>query len=705
MKPSVLFLSILVLSLLSVVLVGCGSDDSTSPDPVPDPTLVTEGVIGSGGGDLQTDEVVLTIPAGALTEDTELKIFDESDTAPFGQEGLPVYAIEGLPEDLGMPVGLRFQHGVTEKAGVSLFLGELRDARSVGRELFWELAASRDSSGWCLTQLARGPIDFGDKADAKMRAAIAEGLVSTTPSAHFQVHYLESNFDATRAAWSQNMLEEAYDHLYDLGFHFGEQDTIWPVSAYMVAPESSIAAFVCGPHGKGHFRIPPHNAEQSNLIKSIYMHETFHLAQMWYDTRPSEEWIRLNNERTWFDEATASWSELHFYPGYFWPVSMDTENYAAPLAGVAGHPTLSAVQYGYGMASFIKAMVTEQGVSAVNDIFVEFVLHNQDSVEALQVVLDPPLADWCLSFQQSLVGNEIYDLEALGFDPLGGFFHMNLMPRDVGDLYDFDLRVRDYGSDGEVIELAHAGGEDEADALRIRVTGDVVLSAFRTNSIDPPSLITFGVDSLTIGGLSTIHNAGEYILVLATKDWADDPGWGGHLDVDVEVEMLPTGSLDSFIRGGINAVTQITWAGGGEESMGLVLEPYTTTDGQWTGNEFMLEWDTIAGQVTDTGFITFTIDPQSLDITSFESQYLYYQSDVDVERYYEISGGALPLLSNEDGVVTWRVEGAATCNTLTSRYQREVREGEITEESIGFSCLDSGIWMSYMEIHLWDPDQ
>lgn len=649
----------LFISLILVLfLIGCGGDDGVAPDPPPQETPIVSGTIGPEGGELRSDEVILTIPAGALTEDTQLKIFEESDTAPFGQEGLPVYAIEGLPEDLGAAVGLRFQHGVTGQEGVSLFLGELREARSVGRELFWELSASRDSSGWCLAQLTRGPIDFGDKADVKMRAAIIEGLVSTTPSAHFQVHYLESNFDATRAAWSLNMLEEAYDHLYDLGFHFGDQDTIWPVDAYMVSPESHIAVFVCGHHGKGFFRLPPHSGEPNNLFKSIYMHEVFHLAQKWYDTRPSKEWIQLNNERLWFDEATASWSENYFYPYFGRPGSLSLDNYWAPLAGVAGHPTLRPPQYGYGMSSFIEAMVDVQGVEAVNDLYVQFVLHDQDSVEALQTVLDPPLTDWCLPFQQGLVQGTIFNLD--GIDLIGGFFEIALIPRDVGEFSDFNLRVRDFGSAGKIIELAHANGESEADALRIQVTGGVKMSVWRTNLVNPPNQISTGVGSLTIGGLDVIHEADEYLLVLATKDWSNDPGWTSHLDVRVEVEMLPS-ETDVFqmqvadIRVGS---AESYWNFEGDDcpdpgGPGTIFFTWEHKVGQWQGTTFTANWDDAwtNGDVDyqEDGSLSITMDSQGLNVIDWSCQNTRVRtqgSSVTTVTEADWTGGDIPL--NDD---------------------------------------------------------
>ena len=691
-----------------MVLAGCGGDDGVSPDPDPETPPVVQGTIGAGGGELATDDVVLTVPAGALFTDTDLAIYDETDSAPFGQEGAPVYAISGLPRDLGGTVRLRFRHGVDDPDSPGLFLGEQRDTRSAGRALTWATTACTDSSGWCLTELRRGPYFADEKHGKNLQAAWAQGMAATDPSAHFQVVYLESDFDADRAAWSLAMLEEAYDNLVGLGFNFGAQDTIWPVPAFMVVPDSSIACFVNGSHGLGYFQFPPHTDEPNNTIRSIYQHEVFHLAQMWYDTRDSQEWISLNTARLWLDEATASWSELHFYPALPWPLSWTSDNAFAPLGGLHGYTGLPDAQYGYGMCTFIKTLVEQQSAGDLHDLYEAFVLHDQNPVAALQAVLEQPDVTWCLDYHRDLLLGRVYD--TLDTDMFWDYGVEDDIYRDIGNTKELLLSVNDFGSAVCEIELVHAMDDDaEADRLRLRASDGLSISVFVVSDITMPDLIAVGVDSVTIDDLDGIqatggNNSGRPLIML-TKDWSTAPGWDGSLEAFLEVEMLPPGNIEAYTRiDSLSVTAEVTWADATSGTHHMVIIPDVATDGEWIDDEFQVEWYLAGADTSYWGAMYLTIDDETLDLTSFAMARNFYEPiSGGVANDYEVNGESLPLVSMADGVATWRAEGAAACATLTTLLQRERLGSETTRLSTGFSCLDSGADLSFVEIRLSDP--
>ena len=695
----------ILFSILVLLVVGCGGDDGVTPEPDPGQPPIVSGTVGTAGGELASDDVVLTVPAGALPADTELDIYDDTESDPFDQAGLPVYVVDGLPTDLGAPVTLRFRHGVTDKDGPGLLMGELRDTRDAGRDLTWEAVACRDSSGWAIVELTRGPYFPGDKYRCNITLAVVQNLVATEPSAHFQVYYLESDFDADRAAVSLAMLEEAYNNLVGLGFDFGAQDTIWPVPAYMVWPEDRVACWVNGSSARGFFQFPPHDTEPNDVLRTIYQHEVCHLAQMWFDTRPPSQWYLLNEQRTWLDEAMASWSEHYFYAAFPWPFSWTSDNAHAPLAGLAGHPSLSADDYGYGMCTFFATLVNEQDVAAVHDIFVQFAQHDMNPVAALQAALDQPYMPWCVDFHQDLYLGQVYDTHSVDF--LGDRVPQESLYRDVGNSQTFALQVPDFGSQALEIELAGALNDEEADALRLRAPGGTTISAFVTSAITMPTLITFGTDSLTIGDLDDISATGDgwgRLLVVVTKDWSDVPGWNGHADVNLEVEMLPSHAFAPYTYvGDLRLLTDVSWSDGGGGPQFMLFDPYSDTNGVWTDNEFFATCTHTGEFSSETVSIALIVDPASGDITEFEAEWDYALPELQLTKHYEAAGGPMPLVSNEDDTLTWRITGLAACSSLTHRYQNQWEEGALVRESTGYSCQADGDDQSYIEVTLSIP--
>ncbi|MBU1700400.1 MAG: hypothetical protein KJ970_08635 [Candidatus Eisenbacteria bacterium] len=189
--------------LCSVLPAGCSRDELTTPDN--QGAALAEETIGSKGGTVAADEIILTIPAGALAADQTLSIYESTAQHPFSQSSEPVFLLNGLPESLGAAVILKVYTGDAGKAGstsmvnasdsgrdgsTTLFLGEERESQSRGRELTRYEVACQDSVGWCIASLDRGPYEMDNKAVPTLQVTPVKGLSRVMSSRnHFEITY------------------------------------------------------------------------------------------------------------------------------------------------------------------------------------------------------------------------------------------------------------------------------------------------------------------------------------------------------------------------------------------------------------------------------------------------------------------------------------------------------------------------------------
>ena len=265
----------LLLALLMISLAGCGGDDGTAPGTQPDDP-VASGTIDADGGEIGDADVTLTVPPGALDDETDLEIYLEDEGQPYGESGEPVYRVGGLPQQLDAPLTVRLRHGggKDRETVPYLFIGEERESIHGGTGVTWEAVAAVDSSGWMVAHLPRGPYETGDKYDRALWLSPSTIISSVhLVGGHFKVFYLEEEVETARATVVAKTFEQMYDTLYGIGFHFGEQDTIWPLPVMMRKPvAASHAEYWSGPWGKGHFNLETYMALEGNPLREVVLH-------------------------------------------------------------------------------------------------------------------------------------------------------------------------------------------------------------------------------------------------------------------------------------------------------------------------------------------------------------------------------------------------------------------------------------------------
>lgn len=700
MKPHAHPLITLFLFAAAGLLCGCGGGDSTSPALDPDPPLV-DGAIDEGGGELVDDQVVLTVPGGALDGETRLAIYAETDAHPFGDAETAVYRISGLPGELGAPLTLRIRHdlALTDGDTLTIFLGEEREAYSDGSGLSWYSVAGRDSAGWAICELERGALPLGGKSDGDVKTAVSRKVrVLTTAANRFELIYRDDEVGRTEATEALLTFDQVYDIFLQWGFDFGPDDSIWPLDVYIREPIKSIACYVTAPHGKGHFDFDPSLLQPGVQLTPVIAHEMFHCVQTFYDPRDPEQWGVLNQERLWLDEATAAYLEaVANTNAEVYPIGLNDDNYAAPLAGLSGHPYLSNANFGYGMSQFIQYMAGEAnpevGEQVVVDLYEHFRRHG-DVTDAIDAEVSPPVAEWIVDFHRQWAENRIFPAFLVNWfwyqwpfgDTLdaeaGSEASDTVEIADLGaDLVKFVIGDQEPGADTELVIDARRTDQDlPAEALPITVYGR------RLNGTPEP--LATGTDQVLLDDWPALHATYQDILVMVSRPYSTAAGHTGKRDIEVGAairEEVPSYDVTAFTNAVIEVRTDNTFT----NASGVIPNDLIGIQAavSWNGAALM------AAAPGDTFIIP--VDPVTLALGDWygAERYTAINGNWIVKR---LAGRAIPLDSWDETGIYYRMGGAATCDHLTRVFESKAADEESDPFQVltGYSCSDGD--------HPWD---
>ncbi len=714
-RDRLLFASILPMAALAAMDSGCSGDKGTPPDAGPPPPLVS-GTIDAGGGELVHGNIVLIVPPGALSGATQLAIYREDGGHPFGVADAPAYRLTGLPGKFGAPMELRIRHGFDPGPGDSLtfFLGELREGHDWDGGVSWELAAARDSAGWCVAALERGALGSTTRATRDLWAAPAEDVeILEHTAGHFQIIYRKSEVGYQEAADALMTFESAYEGVLALGFQYERPDTVFPLDIYVMEPVTSIACHIAGAYGRGRFQIHPDLFAPGFNLVPVVVHEVLHSAQTFYDPRPPEQWNTLNQERLWLDEATAAYMETLAHGGDdYYPAGMTDSSYIAPLAGIAGHPDLKRSLYGYGMASFVKYLIEPafagQGTDRIIELYRRFDAGG-DVTDAIDAVVNPPVAGWCLDMHRQLVEGRIYHE-----DPNGVIWWAwpinDLLSCEAGAAKFADVTVPDLGSGiakffltgdepdpltalsvrAAVTARAGAGARSATGAGARAATGagarsgageSLSLTVYGRPQDGLPVRLAAGADSLTVGDWPHVRAACKDILVMVSRPYSTAAGHTGQAEVRVTVRVvLDPGAIDVTSLDGviIEVKTDNMYNWGGP----IVNDPILiSADVAWHGDGFY------AYGAEDT--IVIRVNPTTLGLGEWYARVRYRSVGGNV-ILRQLGGHALPLNDWDENSLIYKVDGAGTCAALTHVFQSYA--SDFNEDPYhwltGYSCRD-----------------
>jgi hypothetical protein len=684
--------------LATLILVGCGGDDDpVAPTPAAPPLVA--GTIGGGGGELITPDLILSIPPGALTADTDLSIHADSEGSDMGSAAGPVFRVEGLPEELTAPVTLRLRFGAAKTESIMMFLGEERESYEGGRGLTWFAVATRDSAGWAIADLTRGPYVLdSEKATPSLKASLAEGMAaSPTSGGHFRVYYDPQRTTLGQIALLSGELERAWNEVQDLGFNFGGQD-IWPRPVYLRDLDhlGRLAQYTTAPWGRGHFTIDPDALVNSLAMGIIVGHEVLHCAQDFFDTRSPSQWKTLNYQRLALDEATACWFEGKFYPdGDFHPLSMNLTYYTMSLPMFAGLKHYSIAETGYGMSSLMKYIVDTQGEGRILEMYNQFpdVGFSED---AIQDVVDPPMAEWIVDFHHRQIMSQNYpflqpgelwlDLPSDGALVGGG----NQTDSTIMNLWEMGANVSVFTVTDE--------RDEPAPFLKVRsgTSEPVQMSIFGLKEGQHPVLLGTALDSVRVEGLPDLTGQYDKFMTMGTRIEAFDPNSAQEI-YPYRVVTMEEDGLAGFETATLWAMCNAQFATGIDQTMGLEIG---SDAGRVSGNTYHAEWDSLdtADNAQHSGYLTVVFDLETMNVLSWSGESTTYYPENLTLLNTQVSGSGLDLAYNGGGEFRFGGRVPETCAAITHLEITHHRDGVLQNWLMSYICDEN----SYVAITLKD---
>lgn len=395
--------------------------------------VVASGIIGPAGGTIASDDVGLTIPAGALADSRRIEILvtDQASNQFGAYAAAKEFRLNGFPADRRADVTVRLRQ-TSALDGVSL-IGYGKMVRTSDEaatpELRYRVTPAKDSSGWLVATISvtgKPAVQLNTAPGFRATVASANGIVDlldgyiigvksadTLSTAHFQV----VSYGAPRATLQPLLpvtlgyLEEAFTAITGMGYAFDFRKR-WPISV-SVRPMPEHPTWYAFFNTEGGFPADPETgfmefnslqAAATALWPGVAIHEFFHFEQTRYGTRRSDAMF-LDSD--WFNEATSSWimerapsntlaNKNTFF--YGWRDSLFT--------GI--HPALNA-NGGYGKGALIKYIADRWGDATLRNIYTAFNA-GTPLAEAFVNALPVPATTWWPDFLVAYMGNQVYSL-------------------------------------------------------------------------------------------------------------------------------------------------------------------------------------------------------------------------------------------------------------------------------------------------------
>lgn len=422
MKRCLIVIGILVMALLTAT--GCSKTFRPSVDAV---LGASGGTVESAGGDFQ-----LTVPPTALTEDTDISIEVSSQQDTFGaDQASDVWQVSGL-DNLLVPVTVQIRataplKGTTYVAvsvpGKTASYPELTES-----VLYMPCSVEKDVVTFTLgpqqktTLLNRllasagslGSVAYADTKSKTFLAAIVTGRASgISPSGKFNVIA-----DASVRSADIDNVTAYMDYLYQfyetLGFDL-DQYSNWPLTVnirglglternWFGNKEQPAGFFVIPNFGSREIIVNKEMLGNSLEVRTTLIHEFFHFVQT------------LHGSNTWFNEATATWSEEYYKSNsglipanYKANGETDLQVFEGPFAAVGR----SEAQQGYGSASLVKYLVNRYGKESLARVY-----SNIGQYSSQIDILDSyaPMESWMNEYYIQLITGKLY--KSGSFSPL-----------------------------------------------------------------------------------------------------------------------------------------------------------------------------------------------------------------------------------------------------------------------------------------------
>jgi len=375
----------IVLMLIIVVLLstcdtvnpedGNGDNGGEFDDPIGTET------IGSAGGEINLDSIIVKIPPNALDNDYEINIYAEDGSGELaGYSNSSLYKIRGLPNSINAPIILNIKYHDELDGDPMALVGELAYAVSLDSLLHsYRAIEAVDSSGYLVIELT-GNQQLNKPFNTQrnilgwaLNFIIPIGYVTTLSSnGNFRLSY--PFFDNAQAVIMGEHFENAFAKCRAMGFSYPNRT--FPIDVLVKALNGAYGLYTC--YGadnmtdanlrswidSGSFTIG-YSALNNNIELPVTCgHEFLHFVQNEYEF--SSPWIQP--EQSWMKEATSTWIEDKYAVNnnYISSAFLGREMYIFDGWQYNGR---NYSEHGYGLPIIFKEISQKYGDNTIVQIF------------------------------------------------------------------------------------------------------------------------------------------------------------------------------------------------------------------------------------------------------------------------------------------------------------------------------------------------
>ncbi len=684
------------LSILSSLLFACSSDDGGVTDPTVPEEPVAEAVIGPAGGELVTDELVLTVPADAFVARRALAVEQVEPPGEGPGAVTPIVRLSGLPPLWHEPLVVRLAYEGSLRHESGLYRMEVRTDPTTGRAVRCRVpAVAHESGGWLEASIVptRAPdVEVARRADDQWLALFGltgmrtRFLPSLDADPHlFVVHYHDS---------FTPVVDALVDPLQDAYAFWRNEGVLHPHAALDVLGLDGItvevdALFTSEAGRMVEARVDPWEDHGSYAPSTgfhvgrptiTYERDDFALGNLDELRRQTGAavftltqlyncpWMRHSD--LWWRRAVAQWSRSLFPPtdSYVPPGVEGTERVVLEGLAVRDDWT-SRLRYGDAWTSVVEYLTDRHGRSVIAAAAGRMRLQEEPTGAVLDAIGESPSL-WWPEFVVSHVAGLVYPVEV---DSLLAAIDGEFAVTDGGatttsftDPY-ADLSARRYRIDLERADF----GPDEG--LRFRVHGDVADEAdlevlVFTVAADGTLDLVDGANDVTVAGLDALTAADLDLLAVVTCAETIAP-YDGTRPVTLDVELGvddPGIEPQDYDRAWMRLVHHTRETNGEEHPRWRIdtrVMRVNLEDGA-----FVTEWDSVSADSRRFGHFEIELaeDPLRVVRLDLHQEASYLPRPEYGHNRVELQGsGVLPFdeaNSHDDGTYhAFRLEGSDAC--------------------------------------------
>jgi hypothetical protein len=537
-----IFIRLILVALASwmMIMTSCKKDNNDNP-PEDQYTLVASQLIGPAGGTISTNDVILSVPANAVTYAVTLEIYSSTTENPFGDEGnSSVFWIKGLPDVLLSPVKLSVKYSGTLSDQSFIALGKYVIATSgADTTVSQDLLPATDSSGYLKAIIPAGQVKLLKSTNYTGKYGIPFWSISSYwyyQTDHFLIHF-PGKFKSTGSVEAlADGLEGGYQKLYDMGFRYDAR-TSWPleVTVKTLDPDVDGQTDRSFPWtaNSGYIEVNSLKMSDKALMKITGGHEFFHIVQDLYNSDEKYNWLQEASS-VWFEE------KLDANPATY--VSAARQGHELePFSGLQAGATGSQTHHGYGCSAVIKYLVSQYGEDIIKKIWEDCRDQSSHPVEAIKKATDPVVIWWSNFMREYTLGHVYSDMSVAQ----AVYNEKFTISSDQTTQKAFDRAFPDISGYIYVIEPTNPNFKD-TDQLQLTLTGEGrSMYALKKTGSEVTS-IGFNVDQIVIPDLKGLKASASslYILVMNYND--TPPTYTATSNLHLDAQVIG-GSLYNYI--------------------------------------------------------------------------------------------------------------------------------------------------------------